>query len=1211
MFSEIFLFELKYRFRRPATYLYGLILFLVFFIQFFHGFGSEKINIDSPYYLADTMAVMSVFAIMIASAIMGVPVYREIEHQTQNYFFSYPISEKGYIMGRYLGSLVTLVFVVVLGVLGAILGSALGPVFDLYDNAARYEGFRLSKYAFPFFVILIPNMFFSGTLFFSLVALIRKIFVAYTGGVLLFIAYLLTLTLASDLENKTLVDYLDPFAISTHQNATKYFTPAEKNTLLAPLSGGTSHLLGNRLLWTGVGFFFLFLVLFRFDFQRFLAVKLGSKKKDESPEIAPKGLALLPQVSQVFSQAAFLKFMVKLSTLEFRNIIKDIYFIGMMLGGGIFLFLDGWFADQTFGVPSRPMTYFMLEAQNNTFFFFVLIIIVFYTGEVVHRDKEIRYANISDALPVPNWMLYGSKYLALVYVVFFIGAVVVLCGLLNQTLKGYFNYELGFYVKGMVEPTLKRILMVTLAFFVHIIVNSKITGHIINVLYYVVIAGLRGIAELDYNMFFYQSTPTSQLSDMNGLGHFATAQGWFLLYWAGLALVLLVLGSLLWPRGTETSIKVRWALAKQRLSGGALASIVAGLSIFIGAGVFVYYNVSVKNQYNTSDESRETQADYEKKYRKYLNVAQPKITYANVSVDIYPQERAADAKGTFWYKNKTNQNIDSLHLSFGSQVPHVSIKSLTINGLTPKVLSKDTVHNYFIYQLPQTLKIGDSVKAEIATRVEHRGFPNEGFESTIVYNGTFMNNGDLFPTFGYNSQGELSSEKYRKKYNLPIREYEMPAQNDPKGLNNLLFSDDADYMVFEGTVSTVPDQIAIMPGYLQKEWTANGRRYFQYKQEGKMDYFFSICSARFDVARDKITMPDGRVVETEIYHHPKHKYNLSHFMDGLKDGVAYFSKNFRPYNYSKIRILEFPRYASFAQSFPNTIPYSESFGWVADFSDPNSTDYAYYVTAHEVAHQWWGHQICPSYTRGANQISESMAEYSSLMVLKNKYGENIMANRLKYSLDRYLGGRGFESKSEETLLENERSGYIWYDKGSLVLYALQDYIGENRLNEGFKRFADAAAFREKGPFATTNEWYSYIKASTPDSMKYFLEDSFEKITLYENRITKATAKALGKDQYQLTLDIDVKKLYYDKKGKEIATGKGQDLIEVGIFAEESTNAKGMTQRVPLYLKKQWLKAGKQQISIVVKGKPIKAGIDPYNKLIDRVSDDNILNVEGI
>jgi hypothetical protein len=358
-------------------------------------------------------------------------------------------------------------------------------------------------------------------------------------------------------------------------------------------------------------------------------------------------------------------------------------------------------------------------------------------------------------------------------------------------------------------------------------------------------------------------------------------------------------------------------------------------------------------------------------------------------------------------------------------------------------------------------------------------------------------------------------------------------------------------------------------------------------------------------------MPDGRVVETEIYHHPKHKYNLSHFMDGLKDGVAYFSKNFRPYNYSKIRILEFPRYASFAQSFPNTIPYSESFGWVADFSDPNSTDYAYYVTAHEVAHQWWGHQICPSYTRGANQISESMAEYSSLMVLKNKYGENIMANRLKYSLDRYLGGRGFESKSEETLLENERSGYIWYDKGSLVLYALQDYIGENRLNEGFKRFADAAAFREKGPFATTNEWYSYIKASTPDSMKYFLEDSFEKITLYENRITKATAKALGKDQYQLTLDIDVKKLYYDKKGKEIATGKGQDLIEVGIFAEESTNAKGMTQRVPLYLKKQWLKAGKQQISIVVKGNPIKAGIDPYNKLIDRVSDDNILNVEGI
>ena len=99
----------------------------------------------------------------------------------------------------------------------------------------------------------------------------------------------------------------------------------------------------------------------------------------------------------------------------------------------------------------------------------------------------------------------------------------------------------------------------------------------------------------------------------------------------------------------------------------------------------------------------------------------------------------------------------------------------------------------------------------------YKGFPNEGSGSTVVYNGTFLNN-SFFPSFGYDAQGELTSDQDRKKYDLPIKDYTLPEQTDEWGLNNLLFNDDADYITFEGTVSTAPNQIAIMPGYLQKEW---------------------------------------------------------------------------------------------------------------------------------------------------------------------------------------------------------------------------------------------------------------------------------------------------------------------------------------------------------------------------------------------------------
>ncbi|RYZ16737.1 MAG: hypothetical protein EOP49_51370, partial [Sphingobacteriales bacterium] len=97
--------------------------------------------------------------------------------------------------------------------------------------------------------------------------------------------------------------------------------------------------------------------------------------------------------------------------------------------------------------------------------------------------------------------------------------------------------------------------------------------------------------------------------------------------------------------------------------------------------------------------------------------------------------------------------------------------------------------------------------------------------------------------------------------------------------------------------------------------------------------------------------------------------------------------------------------------------------------------------------------------------------------------------------------------------------------------------------------------------------------------------------------------------YKVTMTVQTKKLYYDKAGKETGVGKAKDLIEIGIFAADAKNKKGMTEKVPLYLKKQWLAPGVHKLEFVVKGKPAKAGIDPYNKLIDRVSDDNVKPVD--
>lgn len=1204
MFSQIFRFEIRYRLRRPATWAYFGIMVLFGFTLAIYGSasGSEKTFVNSPQVTSQFITVMSIFQILIASAIMGVPLYRDIEYKTKDYFFAYPIIEKSYFMGRYAGSLVVLFFVCLGFIVGLLLGTPLRVPFGEAEPE-QIGPFSLLTYIYPTLVITLPNLLFSGTVFFALVALTRNILTTYVGSVILFIGYLLANTLTQDLDNKDLVDILDPYGLTVFINTTKYWTPYEQNTRFIPLEG---NFLINRIVWVGLSLVLFAFTYFRFSFKSMLEVSSGKEKKVAgTARKTARSLQDLPVARRVYTSSVFIKKMFRLSWLEFRNITKDFYFIAILLAGVLFLFLDGWFGDMTMGTPSLPLTYYMLEVKDYNYIIFVFIIIIFYTGEVVHRDKAVHYSSIADALPIPNWVTYGSKFLSLIWISLLLVNLVLVSGVFNQVIKGYFNFEFGKYFTDLYLIELPEYLeLVMLAFIVHILINNKFLGHVVSIGIWVVMFGIRNFAEIDYNLFFYSYTPNYRISDMNGFGHFLKSLSWFNLYWLSLGVVFLIVGNLFWNRGSETAFKARRKLAGQRFTktSGALLTLFA--LIWIGSGIFIYYNISVLNTYNTKKQATKLGAEFEKKYKRYEFFPQPKVSGVKINVDLFPEERSANASGSFTLVNKTGQPIDTLMLAHGDDV---AITKLQADAQDLMRVIDDKVNNIYFYLFPKTMQPGDTLLMDVRVEAAYKGFPNSGFQRSIVYNGTFFDLG-MFPTFGYPGD-KVTSDKDRKKHGLPKKDYSLPPQDDPYGLSTFLFNTNADYVTFEATISTSADQIAVAPGYLEKEWEENGRKYYYYKMDSEIDMFANFSSARYAVLRDVWNDETGKPVNIEIFHHPTHTYNLDRYVKSIKASLAYFTKNFSPYQHKQMRILEFPRYAGFAQSFPNTVPYSESFGWAADFSDPDKTDYAFYVTAHEVAHQWWGHQVTPSYTRGANQISESMAEYASLMVLHHEYGKDCMQNRLKYALDAYLRGRSSESKFEETLLNNDSRAYVWYDKGSLILYTLQDYIGEDRLNAAFKKFLDTAAFRKKPPFPTSNEWYSYIKGATPDSLQYYLEDSFEKIALYENRTTKAEYTEQNDSTFHVSLTFQTKKIYYDSTGRDIKTGTGKDLIEIGIFAEDGKNEKGMTKKTPLYLKKHWLAPGEHTLEFVVNKRPVKGGIDPYNKLIDRIPDDNVKKLE--
>lgn len=1189
MFKEIFLFEIKFRLKRVSTYVYfALWLFIGFILTSsdsisIGGVGS-KILKNSSYLVSLSSAVMMALGMAVTSALTGMAVYRDFEQNTYAMFFTAPIKKSTYLNARLLASL--LLSVVVFS--GIPLGMMFGSFMPWVDQE-KIMPFSLVAYLHPLLTIIIPNIFFTGSLFFLVGTLSRSVIAVYLQSVVFFAFYFASIVLSRDIDNKMIPALFDPFGIRAISEVTKYWTISEQNSLLIPMSG---LMLYNRLLWIFLGFIAIFAVNYWFSFSSEAISLRRNKKITEVVEKVQKVQLLLPKVTQSFSFNSKVQQFFSLTRFNFFSIVKSMSFWAILLIGMILVILNGSLAGRLYGTPTYPVTYAVLELTSGSFILFFLIISTVYAGELVWKERELKFDQIYDAFPLPSYLTYVSRLISLMFVHIILIISLIITGVLIQAYNGYFNFELAIYFKsyfGQVFPYLLQISVLSLL--LHTIIKNKFAGHGAIILFYI---SQIALSELGYqhNIYQYASSVSVIYSDMNGFGHFIKPIFWFNFYWTSFASFLAVISTLLLIRGTDTSLKARLNQAKLTLNLPLSSLMGIFLICFLLTGTYIFYNTNILNKYNDTDRQEEKQVQYEKLYKKYEKLPQPKIIATQAKVDLFPEKRAFLAKVTYTLVNKTDQDIDAIHFTFAEEDP----KTITLNR-DSKIELDDKDLGYRIYKLATPLKPKEELVINFEIDYKSKGFRNSNETNQIVANGTFFNNGQFFPSLGYNKDYELDDKSKRKKNGLAEKPGFAPPDNIVERMDNYI-SDDGDWITFETTISTSLDQIAIAPGYLQKEWVENGRRYFDYKMgDTKILNFFSFLSGRYEVKRDK-----WNDVNIEIYYHKTHPYNVDRMIESTKKGLEYFSSNFSPYQHKQFRIIEFPRYASFAQAFPNTIPYSESIGFIAKIDEDDDIDFPFYVTAHELAHQWWAHQVMGGNVQGSTFLSETLAQYSALMLLEKEYGKENIRKYLKYELDGYLRGRTSENKKEQPLAKVENQPYIHYQKGSLAMYALKDYIGEENLNNGLKKFVSEVAYKEP-PYPSSVELIKHLKEVTPIDLQYLIEDLFENITLFENKAIEATYTKTPDGKYLVKLKVQAKKLRADGEGEEKATPIN-DLIDIGIFSGEKKKQK------ELHLQKYKVDKEEMIFEIKVDEVPTRAGIDPYNKLVDRNSGDNVIETKS-
>jgi hypothetical protein len=526
------------------------------------------------------------------------------------------------------------------------------------------------------------------------------------------------------------------------------------------------------------------------------------------------------------------------------------------------------------------------------------------------------------------------------------------------------------------------------------------------------------------------------------------------------------------------------------------------------------------------------------------------------------------------------------------------------------VVSSSPRDLYTVYELATPLPPGDKLDINFNVGYTSRGFKDGNERPELAYSGTFFDS-SYFPTIGYDNNIELDDPRRRREEHLPEQEL-LPHRGDPVGTVTNLFTPSSDWITYRTTVSTSDSdseghsQIAISPGYLTREWNENGRHYFSYDMgDVKTLDFYAFISARYNVKRE---MYEGAAnpIAIEVYHIPAHAYDVDDMIAASKAGLAYYEKNFSPFQFRQYRILEFPRYRSFAQSFPNTVPFSEGIGFIGRLEKPTDIDFTYFVTAHELGHQWWAHQLIGGRVEGSNMLSETLAEYSALMVMKQKYGSDSMHRFLKHELDQYLRGRAGEIRRERPVVLVQNEPYVWYQKGGQVMYTLADYIGEDKLNLALHNFLMQYRYAnandsQSGPYPDTRQLVDALRTQTPPELQYYITDAFESIVLYDNKAVTATVTQTPDKRYKVTLTVQARKLKSDGSGNETPMALN-DYIDIGVFTGKKDEEK------PLYLKKEKITEANDVFEIVVDQMPTRAGIDPYNKLIDRIPDDNLIDI---
>jgi ABC-2 type transport system permease protein len=585
-FSAIFQNEVLLNSKRVAPYLMALLCAGNGLLWW--GWGpatGRRWAVNADFFIAGALPVYSFMTLPLFTALFAVDPL----------IFSKPISCGAYLLGKFFGNFFVLVccqsaFVLTWFALQAV-----------HKQGVITQGVKVVPYVKHFFVFVVISHLFLASFYFAVGVLTRIPKIVYGLGVVFYPVYITYQTvLLSSLPWRWRLA-LDPLVMNRGRK--DYTTSAEVLNQLVIVYD--TDLIINRAMMILLAAICLTIVYLRFattersvNVENFSVLNLSTAA--ERPYYSSESLPVT-RIDRFMESDAFRKEALPLPKVDRAapgiraSITKLIGAVGVELrvlraerSLIILVPLIVFFSIFEPGfykvVPEISYSAAYASSTAHTLVFFLLGLTVFYTGEVMHRDRELRIAPVLWATPVPNSVLLLSKFLATLLLGLALILVVSALAIAIQILKGDTPVNISAYVvtySVILVPNL--VFMIGVAITLNVLLRDKYVAYAISIglgigLFYLYGYGYNNWL---YNPLLYRLWKYVDLTSTAGtLQTILTHR----LYCLAIASTCLSLAHLLFQR---KSTKRLWVDKRLTSRGWAISAALVSVAVALFAGLSI------------------------------------------------------------------------------------------------------------------------------------------------------------------------------------------------------------------------------------------------------------------------------------------------------------------------------------------------------------------------------------------------------------------------------------------------------------------------------------------------------------------------------------------------------------------------------------------------------------------------------------------------